>query len=78
MRKILLAIAALAVAGTAASTVTVAPAAAASWNNNHRHHIWRPSVRYFAPAIRHNNCYVRRIIHTPFGPRVDWVNRCYY
>ena len=77
MRKILLALAAFAVAGTAAAAVTVLPAAAAQWHNhNHRHHIWRPSVRYFAPPV-YTNCYVRRVIHTPFGPRVELINRCY-
>jgi hypothetical protein len=77
MRKFLFALAALAVVGTAVSTVAVAPAAAEHWQyrSNYRYNYWRPSVRYYAPRVY--NCYVRRVVPTIFGPRVEWINRCY-
>jgi hypothetical protein len=77
MRKFLFALVALAVAGTAASTLAVAPAAADHWQyrSYYRYNYWRPSVRYYAP--RTYSCYVRRVVPTIFGPRVEWINRCY-
>lgn len=81
-RKILIALAALAVVATAAFSVTAftaAPAGAQSYNHHHRHHNWRPSVRFFSgPAYNsYGSCYVRRIVPTAYGPRVQWVNVCY-
>lgn len=78
MRTFLFTLAALAIAGTAA-TVAVAPAAADHWHyrshySHYRYHYWRPSVRYYAP--RAYSCYVRRVVPTIFGPRVEWINRC--
>jgi hypothetical protein len=77
-RKVLLTLAAVAVVGAAAFTATTfatSPAGAAPYNY-HRHHVWRPAVRFFA-APAYNSCYVRRVVPTPFGPRVEWVNVCY-
>lgn len=78
MRKILFALATLAVAGTAASTIAIAPADADHWQyrNNYRYNYWRPSVRYYTPRT-YRSCYVRRVVPTIFGPRVQWVNRCH-
>ena len=75
-RKILLTLAALAVVGTAAFTFTAIPAGAAPFNHN-RHHDWRPAVRFYSAPVNYGSCYVRRVVHTPFGPRVQSVNVCY-
>jgi hypothetical protein len=75
-RKILLAFAALAAIGTAAFTITI-PVASAQGFNHHRQNHWRPAVRFHSPSYGYANCYVRRVIHTPFGPRVRTVNICY-
>jgi hypothetical protein len=76
-RKIALALAALAVVATAGVTATTFmsdPADAANFNN--RYHHWRPAVRFYTgPA--YGSCYVRRVIPTAFGPRVEWVNVCW-
>jgi hypothetical protein len=83
-RKILLASAALAVIGTAAFTTTIPVASAQGFNHyrqnvfdQHRHNEWRPAVRFHNPHFGYRNCYVQRVIHTPFGPRVHTVNICY-
>jgi hypothetical protein len=75
-RKILLSLAALAVVGTAAFTLTSSPAGAAPFNH-HRHYAWRPAVRFYGAPVSYGSCYVRRVVPTPFGPRVEWVNVCY-
>jgi hypothetical protein len=75
-RKIVLALAAFAVVGTAAFTISATPAGAASFNH-HRQHAWRPAVRFYGAPVNYGSCYVRRVIPTPFGPRVEWINRCY-
>ena len=76
-RKVLLTLAAVAVVGAAAftaATFATSPAGAAPFN--HRHHVWRPAVRFFA-APAYDSCYVRRVVPTPFGPRAEWINVCY-
>ena len=75
LRKLLLALGAIAVAGTAVVAVSAIPAGAAPYHHP-RHHVWRPAVRFVAPPV-YDSCYVRRVVHTPFGPRVEWINRCY-
>ena len=74
-RKTLLALAAFATVAAAFTLTTfTTPAGAAPFD--HRHHAWRPAVRFLgAPA--YGSCYVRRVVPTPFGPRVEWVNVCY-
>jgi len=73
-RKILIALAALGAVGVAAFTVTAVPAGAASLHHRN-HHEWRPAVRFYStPAT---SCYVRRVVPTPFGPQLRWVNICY-
>ena len=75
-RKIILSVAALAAIGAATFTITATPAGAASYNN-HRHYGWRPAVRFYSAPVNYGSCYVRRVVPTPFGPRVEWINRCY-
>ena len=79
-RKILVVLGALALIGAAAFTFAPAPASANSYNN-HRHynHAWRPSIRFYnSPAYNsYGSCYVRRVVPTAFGPRVQWINVCY-
>jgi hypothetical protein len=75
-RKIILGVAALAAIGAATFTITATPAAAAPFNH-HRHSAWRPAVRFFSAPVIYDSCYVRRVVPTPFGPRVEWINRCY-
>jgi hypothetical protein len=77
-RKILLTSAALAALGAAALTATATPAAANGWNHHRHHSGWnRPAFRFRGPAMAYDGCYVRRVIHTPFGPRVRMINVCY-
>ena len=75
-RKILIATAALAAIGIAAFTTTI-PVASAQGFNQHRHNVWRPAVRFHSPSYGYASCYVRRVVHTPFGPRVHMINICY-
>jgi hypothetical protein len=77
MRKILLALAALAVAGTAVFTIIPQPAGAAPVHHYRGYHVWRPAVRFYNAPITYGSCYVRRVVPTPFGPRTEWVNVCY-
>jgi len=76
-RKTVLTLAALATVGAAAFTLTTfTTSAGAAPFDHHRHYVWRPAVRFLgAPA--YGSCYVRRVVPTPFGPRVEWVNVCY-
>lgn len=77
-RKILLALAAVAVVATAGFTVSAftSDTAGAAPQNHYRHHSWRPAVRFYS-APSYTSCYVRRIVPTAFGPRVQWINVCY-
>jgi len=80
--KTLLTFTALAALGAAALPLTASPAAA--WHRHHhghRGHFWWgvpfPAPLYFAPAYDDRGCYVRRVVATPYGPRVRWVYVCY-
>ena len=77
--KTLIGLAALAVVGAAAFTFSAPTTASANGWQNHRHHNhWRPSVRFSGPAYNsYGSCFVRRIVPTPYGPRVTTVNVCY-
>lgn len=75
-RKIILGVAALAAIGAATFAVIATPAGAASFNH-HRSHNWRPAVRFYSAPVIYDSCYVRRVVPTPYGPRVEWINRCY-
>ncbi|HEX9237474.1 MAG TPA: sulfur globule protein precursor [Xanthobacteraceae bacterium] len=75
-------------AGAAALTIgaaALAPSSAsASWGGHHGwhgghgwHHGWfRPGFRVYAGPI-YGGCLVRRLVYTPYGPALRWVNVCY-
>jgi hypothetical protein len=83
IRKLALAFAAVAALGTAALTGSTTPAAARhGWHGHHHHHHhhrgWhRPGYRVYGPAFAYTGCYVKRVVGTPWGPRMRWVNVCY-
>jgi hypothetical protein len=83
LRKISLALVAVASLGTAALAPTSASAWTGGWHGgwHHRwHHGWG-GPRFFvggpAYGYGYGGCYVRRVVPTPFGPRWRVVNRCY-
>ena len=76
-RKIIIGVAALAAISAVALTVSIPVASAQGFNNHRYHHSWRPAVRFNSPSYGYDSCYVRRVVHTPFGPRVRVVNICY-
>ena len=78
-RKIAIAISALAVVGAAALAFSAqTPAAANSWHTHRQHHNWRPAIRFSNPSYGFTgSCYVERVVFTPYGPRVTYVNVCF-
>lgn len=76
-RKTLIAFAALGAIGAAAFAISI-PVASAQGYNQHRHHQqWRPAIRHYSPSYNYyGSCFLRRVIHTPYGPRVTWTNIC--
>ncbi len=88
LRKLVLAVAAVAAIG-GATAVSTTPAAA--WHGGHGWHGgghgWHGGFRgYGGPrfyygggpyAYSGGGCYVRRLVPTPWGPRWRVVNRCY-
>jgi hypothetical protein len=83
IRKFALAFAAVAALGTASLVTTTTEASAHGWHRHHHHHgFWRGGgFRFYGgPAYAsyaYGGCYVRRIVPTPWGPRVRVVNICY-
>jgi len=78
LRKTILAGAAALTLGAAA----LAPTSASAWWGGHPgwhgwHHGWfhRPAVRVYAGPI-YGGCIHRRVVWTPYGPAVRWVNVC--
>ena len=75
LRKTILAGAAALTLGAAALSPT---SASAWWSGNPGWHGWhhgwfyRPAVRVYAGGCLH-----RRVLWTPYGPAVRWVNVCY-
>jgi len=76
------------VAAAAASlgVVALAPTSASAWGggwHGDRHGGWHrgwggPRVVVGGPALYgYGGCYARRLVPTPWGPRVRLVNRCY-
>jgi hypothetical protein len=75
-------------AGAAAMTLAaaLAPDTASAWGGHpgwhgwHRgwHHGWsyRPGVRVYAGPI-YGGCFERRLVWTPYGAALRWVNVCY-
>ena len=83
-RKILIALAATASLSLAALTPTTASAAWGGWGGWHGHHhhgFWGPryGVGFYGPGPGYyGGCTVqRRVIFTPWGPRVRWARICY-
>jgi hypothetical protein len=77
-RKTVLALAATATVGLAATTVSTTPAAAWGWGHHHHHHhghFWRGGYGFY--GYGGGGCYVKRVVYTPWGPRVRVVNVCY-
>jgi hypothetical protein len=61
--------------GMAAVTVDATPAAAWGWR--HHHHFWGGGFRFHTPAfVSYRGCYVKRVVPTPWGPRVRLFNVC--
>jgi hypothetical protein len=60
----------------------LAPNSASAWAGHPGwygwHHGWfyRPAVRVYAGPI-YGACIHRRLVWTPYGPAVRWVNVCY-
>ncbi len=79
LRKIILALAASAALGAAALAPNTASAFAGHPIVGHwrGHAVLRPGVWVYAGPIVYNGCLVRRWVHTPYGPVLHWVNRCY-
>jgi hypothetical protein len=74
-------------AGAAAltlSTAALAPTGASAWWGGHpRWHGWhhglhRPAIRVYAGPVYGGGCFARRLVRTPYGPALRWVNVCYW
>ena len=82
IRKFALAFATIAALGTASLVTTTTDASARGWHRHHHHHgHWRGGgFRFYGPVyagLGYGGCYVRRVVPTPWGPRVRVVNVCY-
>jgi hypothetical protein len=76
-RKLILALSATAALGAAA----LAPTAASAWGHGHHGHHWRGGYGFgfYGPTYIASSpdCYrVRRVVETPWGPRVRRVLVC--
>ena len=67
----------LAVAAALLGGAALMPTTAAAWYDTYHHGWWGPRV-YIGAAISYGygNCYVRRLLPTPWGLRWRLVNRC--
>ena len=45
------------------------------WHGGHRRHYG--SYGFYAPGYGGGGCLVRRVVPTPYGPRLRTINRCY-
>ena len=77
-RKIAFALAATVALGTAAVTVDATPAAAWGWRHHHHYSHFGRGFGFYAPRFVGYRCYVKRVVLTPWGPRVRLLNRCGY
>jgi len=79
LRKISL----VAVAAASLGAAALAPTSASAWGGWHGgwHHGWGgPRIVVGGPAYYgggHGECYVRRLVATPWGPRWRLINRCF-
>ena len=76
----------VAVAAASLGAAALAPTAASAGGGWHHHGGWHhgwgwggPRVIVGGPAynLGYGDCYVRRLLPTPWGPRWRLVNRCY-
>jgi hypothetical protein len=69
----------VAVAAAALGVAALAPTSASAWGGWHHGGGWGgPRVIVGGPAYYpHGDCYVRRLVGTPWGPRWRLINRCY-
>jgi hypothetical protein len=67
-------------AALGAASLSSTPAAAGPWgwggHHHHHHHHGHWGAGFYAPGY-YGGCYVRRWVHTPYGPRKTWTNVCY-
>jgi hypothetical protein len=70
-------------AGAAAltlSTAALAPTGASAWWGGHprwhgwHHGLYRPAIRVYAGPVYGGGCFARRLVRTPYGPALRWVN----
>jgi hypothetical protein len=86
IRKLALAFAATAALGTASLAVSTTPAEAKKGFHHHHghghHHHWH-GHRFYGlygaglAAAAYSGCYVKRVVYTPVGPRIRWINVCF-
>lgn len=78
LRRTIMAAAATLTLGAAALTPNSASAWAGhpGWYGWHHGWFYRPAVRVYAGPI-YGGCIHRRLVWTPYGPAVRWVNVCY-
>jgi hypothetical protein len=78
LRKTITAAAAALTLGAAALVPNSASAWAGhpGWHGWHHGWFYRPAVRVYAGPI-YGGCIHRRLVWTPYGPAVRWVNVCY-
>jgi hypothetical protein len=78
IRKLVIALGATAVLGVAALAPTAA--SAGGWHKHywHGHHGWHRGIGFYGPTfIAAPDCYVvKRVIRTPYGPRLRRVTVC--
>jgi hypothetical protein len=73
----------VALAAASLGAAALAPTSAFAFGGHSWHHGWGwggPRVLVAGPAFYgygYGNCYVRRLVPTPWGPRWQLVNRCY-
>ena len=80
LRKTILAGAAALTMGVAALAPTSASAwwaGVPGWRAGWHHGFYRPAVRVYAGPVYGSACFARRLVATPYGPAVRWVNVCY-
>jgi hypothetical protein len=80
IRKVLFALTALTVLGTAAIVPTAASAKGGKGGGgyNHHHGGWGNSIYIGGPAYAYaGGCWTKRWVDTPFGPRLKRVYVCY-
>jgi hypothetical protein len=73
-RKLALTLAAVAALGTLSVAATSTPAEA-KWGWKKHHHFHFGHYGFYRPYYA--GCYIKKVVYTPWGPRVRIVNVCY-